>query len=580
MADFTIHEIYGYIFKSAIYADFFVCKYNGLRRYNMIILDVNKVSKNFGFGELFHDVSFSLNEGESISIVGPNGSGKSTLMKIIAGIERLDSGTVSIKKDIEVGYLDQTSADKIDNRSVRNILSSVFGKLQEMKERLLKYEERLKLESDNEALLLKYCKLVEEFSSSGGYDIDVQVNTVCTGLGISLEMLDRIYSTLSGGEKTLVQLASVLLLKPALLLLDEPTNHLDIERIEWLEEYIKSFKGASVIISHDRYFLDRMSNKILDITDTCAKVYSTNYSGYLKQREEEFEKQMASYKDQQIIIKRFKEQIKYFAERGMATNSSTMCNRAHALQTMLDRILKNKINRPQEQKEYNLSFRQEKKASTRVMEARKLSVSVPNGKVILKNIDLVIQSKERVALIGNNGSGKSTFIKTMLGINNGLEVSGETIISPSTKIGYLPQIIDFSNENHTVFEYFKGEIMKNEEQARSLLFSFGFNFQDSNKLVENLSGGERIRLRLAILLEQKVNCLIFDEPTNHIDIQTKETLEKALQNFGGTFIFVSHDRYFINKFAKKIVEFNNGEIMTFDGNYEYYKKNKMVRKKL
>jgi len=185
-----------------------------------------------------------------------------------------------------------------------------------------------------------------------------------------------------------------------------------------------------------------------------------------------------------------------------------------------------------------------------------------------------------IGVVGPVRSGKSTFIKTMLGINNGLEVSGETIISPSTKIGYLPQIIDFSNENHTVFEYFKGEIMKNEEQARSLLFSFGFNFQDSNKLVENLSGGERIRLRLAILLEQKVNCLIFDEPTNHIDIQTKETLEKALQNFGGTFIFVSHDRYFINKFAKKIVEFNNGEIMTFDGNYEYYKKNKMVRKKL
>ena len=539
----------------------------------MIILDVNKVAKNFGFGELFKNVSFSLNEGESISIVGPNGCGKSTLMKIIAGVEKCDVGQVSIKKDISVGYLDQTSADRTDERMVREVLESAFKKLKEMKSRIDKYEKQLADGSD-EKVLEKYCKLIEEYSSLGGYDIGVQIETVCSGLGIGQEILNREYTNLSGGEKTLVQLARVLLLKPELLLLDEPTNHLDIARIEWLEDYIKLFKGACVIISHDRYFLDQMANKILDLTEAEPKLYHTNYSGYLKEREVEFEKQMASYKDQQVVIKRMREQIKYFSDRGMATNSSTMCNRAHALHSRLDRILKNKINRPQEQKEYNIEFKQEKKASTRVIETRNLRVSVSNGKTILNNINLIIQSKEKVALIGNNGSGKSTFIKSVLGKTHGLNITGVTIISPSTKIGYLPQIIDFSNEKQTVFEYFKEEIAKNEDQTRNLLFSFGFDYGDSNKLVNKLSGGERIRLRLAVLLEQKVNCLIFDEPTNHIDIQTKETLERALENFTGTFIFVSHDRYFINRFANKIIEFEKGNIIIYHGNYDYYRYSK------
>ena len=544
----------------------------------MIILDVNKLNKNFGFGPLFEDVSFSLNEGESISIVGPNGCGKSTLLKLIAGEERIDSGTVSIKKDALVGYLDQTSADRKDDRKVYDILASAFTSLNEMKERMLKYEKRLETESDNEELLSKYCKLVEEFSMAGGYDLSVQIYYVSSGLGIKNELLEREYNTLSGGEKTLVRLARVLLLKPQLLLLDEPTNHLDIRRIEWLEEYIKSFKGASVIVSHDRYFLDRMSNKILDLTNLTPRVYSTNYSGYLEQREKEFEKQMATYQDQQLVIKRLKEQIKYFAERGMATNSSTMCNRAHALQTQLDRILKNKIERPREDKKYNLEFTEERKASKRVIEAKNLTVKVPNGKTILNNVSLTISSKERVALIGDNGSGKSTFIKTVLGLSKGLEISGETYIGNSTKVGYLPQIIDFENDKMSLYEYFKDQISSGEEKARRVLNSFGFNYEDSNKLVKNLSGGERIRVRLAVLLEQNVNCLIFDEPTNHIDISTKEMLEKSLEKFSGTLIFVSHDRYFINKFAEKTIEFTGGGIVIYNGNYDYYKHSKQIRK--
>ena len=542
----------------------------------MIILDVNKLSKNFGYGQLFEGVSFSLNEGESISIVGPNGCGKSTLLKMIAGLERVDSGSVNIKKGASVAYLDQTASDKVDDRCVSDVLKDVFVKINELARILKKYEDIManpSSQTEYDKTIEKYCRVMEEFSSIGGYDVDVAIDTVCSGLKISDGMKYQTYSTLSGGEKTLVQLAKALLQKPYLILLDEPTNHLDIERIEWLENYIKSFKGASVIVSHDRYFLDRMSNKILDLSGIEPKLYNTNYSGYLIEREKEFEKQMAAYQDQQLVIKKLQEQIKYFAERGMATNSSTLCNRAHALQTQLDRILSRKVERPQESKKLKIDFDENKKSSKRVFETRNLIVEDGNGRKILDGINLIVTAGERVALIGNNGSGKSTFVKTLLGVQD-LPHSGEVFVGPSVKIGYLPQIINFENDNLTLLNCFKLEASVDEQKARQILAAFQFYKEDVNKIVKNLSGGERIRLRLASLLQQNVNCLVFDEPTNHIDIPTKEVLEKAIEDFNGTVLFVSHDRYFINKFAEKTIEFKDGEITTYLGNYDFYKEEK------
>ena len=383
-------------------------------------------------------------------------------------------------------------------------------------------------------------------------------------------MLNEVYTNLSGGEKTLVQLAKALLKQPDLILLDEPTNHFDIQRIEWLENYIKEFKGASVIVSHDRYFLDKMSNKILDLSGNVPKVYNTNYTGYINERDRDFEKQMSSYKDQQQTIKRLQEQIKYFSERGMATNSSTLCNRAHALQTKLDKILENKIDRPREEKKLNIDFNKEDKGSKRVIEVKDLTITTPNGRKILDKINLIIKAKEKVALIGNNGSGKSTFVKTIMGLQD-LKIDGEVFVGPSVKIGYLPQIINFDNEKLDLLNYFKELLCIHEQKAREILARFKFGKGDVNKLVKNLSGGERIRVRLACLLEQHVNCLIFDEPTNHIDISTKEVLENAIEDFDGTVIFVSHDRYFINKLAEKCVEFKDGKVRVFEGNYDYYK---------
>ncbi len=541
----------------------------------MIILDVNKLSKNFGYGQLFEDVSFSLNEGESISIVGPNGCGKSTILKVIAGLEKIEKGVVNIKKGAKVAYLDQTGSSIDDERCVYDILKDAFKDLNEMEIRLNKLQELMSSNLPEEQyndVLNKYCNLMERFSIAGGYDIDVNINTVVEGLKIDNNLLYQSYNDLSGGEKTLVQLAKALLIKPDLFLLDEPTNHLDIDRIEWLESYIKTFKGATVIVSHDRYFLDRMSNKILAL-DNGAKVYNTNYSGYLTERQRDFEKQMAEYKNQQLAMKRLEEQIKYFAERGMATNSSTLCDRAHVLQTQLDRMRKRAVEKPKEQKKINVGFDEVRKTSKRVIVAEDLTISVPNGKTILDNVNLNICSGERVALIGANGSGKSTFIKAVMGTQD-LPIKGTVFVGPSVKIGYLPQIINFPNGEQKLLDYFKEEVGLTEQRARQILAGFQFYKDDVNKRVKNLSGGEKIRVKLAELLQQKINTLIFDEPTNHIDIPTKEVLEEAIEDFDGTLIFISHDRYFINKFADKIIEFKDGGTTTFFGGYDDYKEAK------
>lgn len=541
----------------------------------MIILDVNKLAKNFGFGVLFENLSFSLNEGESISIVGPNGCGKSTLLKIIAGLERADSGTINIKKGAKCAYLDQTSSSIQDSRKVKDILKDSFEEINAMEKRLNDLQNKLTdtTAEDYDVTLSRYCNLLERFQLAGGYDVDVQISTVVEGLGIGKDMLEKSYDVLSGGEKTLVQLAKALLQKPDLFLLDEPTNHLDIARIEWLEGYIKSFRGAVVIVSHDRYFLDKLSNKILSLDDVEAKIYATNYSGYLEQKQRDFEVQLAAFKDQQQAIKRLEEQIKYFSEMGMAKNSTTLCNRAHSLSTQLERMKRAAVKKPIEQKKIGVEFSRVKKTSKTVVEAKDFVVSIPGGKTILDKISVNICAGERVAFIGANGSGKSTFVKAIMGEQN-LSMSGKIEVGPSVKIGYLPQIIEFSEPNSSLLEYFKNEVGVDEERARRILASFDFYKDEVSKKVKNLSGGERIRVKLAILLQQQINTLIFDEPTNHIDIPTKEVLEEALSNFGGTLIFVSHDRYFINKFADKIFEFSSGKVTTYHGNYDYYKSQK------
>lgn len=535
----------------------------------MQILNVDNLTIDFGFNKLFNNVSFSLNEGESISIVGPNGCGKSTLLKIIAGIIKPDKGQVSIKKGAKLAYLDQTGASIDDNRCVYEILKESFCELNELEKSIKKLEDKMNKNTDNQKIINKYCSLIDRYSNLGGYEIDANINTVIAGLKLDSTILDRSFNELSGGEKTLVQLAKTLIIKPDLLLLDEPTNHLDIERIEWLENYIENFKGAIVIVSHDRYFLDKMCDKILDLESSCGKIYSTNYTGFLEEKERLFEKQMTNYKEEQLLIKRLETEMKWFAERGMATNSSTLTARARALETRINRIKSNAIIRPVKRNKANINFLKDNKTSNRIISLRNFSVNLPNGKDLIQNITLDVFAGEHIALIGENGCGKSTLVKSIIGINN-LNYTGIVNIGPSVKIGYISQIISFKDDKQSLLDYFRLSTGLPEQMARQILVGFQFYNDDIKKRVGSLSGGERMKVKLAELLQNKVNTLILDEPTNHIDIDTKEVFEKALKNFSGTLIFVSHDRYFINKFADKIFELNNGNINIYYGNYDDY----------
>lgn len=535
----------------------------------MQILNVDNLTIDFGFNKLFNNVSFSLNEGESISIVGPNGCGKSTLLKIIAGIIKPDKGQVSIKKGAKLAYLDQTGASIDDNRCVYEILKESFCELNELEKSIKKLEDKMNKNTDNQKIINKYCSLIDRYSNLGGYEIDANINTVIAGLKLDSTILDRSFNELSGGEKTLVQLAKTLIIKPDLLLLDEPTNHLDIERIEWLENYIENFKGAIVIVSHDRYFLDKMCDKILDLESSCGKMYSTNYTGFLEEKERLFEKQMTNYKEEQLLIKRLETEMKWFAERGMATNSSTLTARARALETRINRIKSNAIIRPVKRNKANIKFLKDNKTSNRIISLRNFSVNLPNGKDLIQNITLDVFAGEHIALIGENGCGKSTLVKSIIGINN-LNYTGIINIGPSVKIGYISQIISFKDDKQSLLDYFRLSTGLPEQMARQILVGFQFYNDDIKKRVGSLSGGERMKVKLAELLQNKVNTLILDEPTNHIDIDTKEAFENALKNFSGTLLFVSHDRYFINKFADKIFELNNGNINIYYGNYDDY----------
>ncbi len=536
----------------------------------MIMLNVNKISKNYGFGEVLKDISFTLNEGEKVAIVGENGSGKSTLLKIIAGIESYKNGLITTKKDSVVQYLEQ--GDVADNTKgiCVDILNSAFDKLHSIEKELTEYEKQMCEETDVEkleTLVRRYSYLQEKFALMGGYEIENEINYVVNGLKINKDLLNRDFQTLSGGERTLINFAKILLSKPDLLLLDEPTNHLDIERIEWLEQYIKDYKGTVLIVSHDRYFLDKVINKIIEIDNGISKVYFGNYTKYLEQIELEAVREFEIYKVQQKKIQEMEKAIKRLKEWGKMSDNPMFFRRAKAIQSNLDRFKENAIEKPKENRSLKINFDNSGRSSQEVLNVRNYNLKIGDNE-LLNNANCLILNGEKVALLGKNGCGKTTFIKELVeGRNFG---SGNCKFSSGQKIGYLSQIINFYDNSQTVLWTFMNELGLDEQISRSILYNFQFYRKDWTKKVGSLSGGEKLRLKLAIILQTKVNLLILDEPTNHIDIKTREVLEESLNSFKGTVIFISHDRYFINKISNKIVEFKNKKLITYNGDYEYY----------
>lgn len=540
----------------------------------MMILNVNKIAKSYGFGEILKDISFTVNEGEKVAIVGANGCGKSTMLKIIAGIEPYKSGDMSIKKGSVIKYLEQGDNADVQEGKCIEILRSCFENLFKLEQEIKVYEEKMSIEKDSNKLdeLVKiYCSMQEKFSLLGGYEIENQINFIVNGLKIDKSLLNREFNTLSGGERTLINFAKILLSKPDLLLLDEPTNHLDIERIEWLEQFIKDYKGTIIIVSHDRYFLDKVVNKILEIEEGKSHIYFGNYSSYLEQKEAEEVKEFAIYKVQQKKFQEMEKAIKRLYEWGKKADNPTFFRRAKAIKSNLDRMRAEALEKPKEHRNLPISFDQSKRGAEDVLVVKDYCLKA-GDKELLVNANTIVKNGEKVAILGKNGTGKTSFLKAMQGED--YTQSGVCRLAGNQQVGYLSQIIEFENPKTNLLTLFMEELSIDEPKARAILFTYQFYGDDVGKRVGSLSGGEKLRLKLALMLQNKVNLLIFDEPTNHIDITTREVLEESLQAFKGTIIFVSHDRYFVNKLATKIISFEDKRLVTYNGDYDYFVKQK------
>ena len=527
----------------------------------MIEISLNKINKSYGFNNVLNNLSFDVKTNERVALIGSNGCGKTTTLKIIMGIESYDSGNISIRKESKIGYLTQMPPKEDDNVSAKSVYLRGVQELIDLENKISDFVENM---SSNEKDIKLLDKLQEEFRISGGYSLKEKIEKIRNGFKITNELLDREYNKLSGGEKTLINLASIILSNPDILLLDEPTNHLDIDTLEWFEEYLSSYNGTVVIISHDRYFLDRTVNKIIEIENGNANIYHGNYSYYLKESEKRLMIEFQNYKNQQKEIKALKEAIERYKVWGAKSDNPMFFRRAKAIETRLEKM--EVIEKPKTKSELRINLNVEDRTSNRVMVISNLDLKIGN-KELLRNSHMEVYYKERVCLMGKNGAGKTTLIKNIL--NN---THDNIKLGTNIKIGYIPQEIRFDNEDLTIYEHMRKIFVGSESELRSKLNQFYFTADNIDKKVKNLSGGEKVRLKLLELILKNANFLILDEPTNHIDIDTREILEESLLTYDGTILFISHDRYFINKIATKIVMIENKEMITYNGNYDSIKK--------
>ncbi|ABR47650.1 ABC transporter related [Alkaliphilus metalliredigens QYMF] len=543
----------------------------------MIEVSLNGVGKYYGANQVLKNIEFQILKGERVGMVGRNGTGKTTIFKIISGVEKCDGGVFSIRKGAQIGWLEQTPEYLLEFKVI-DVLNMAFHKELSIQQSIRELEEKMCFAKgkDLELIMGKYAELQEAFESQGGYNIEEKRSKICEGLGIGEKFKNMQFNDLSGGEKTSVLLGKILLEEPDILLLDEPTNHLDIESIEWLEAFLVAYKGTVIIISHDRYFLDRVVNKIVEIEVGRASTYLGNYSLYMEEKERLYLEELKRYENQQKKIKSMEESIKKLKDWANRGDSEKLFRRAFSMEKRLDKM--EKVDRPTtDHDKMKLALSSQERSGQDVVWVEGLYKALEE-KILFNDLSFYLRIGEKVAIIGKNGSGKSTFIKTLLG-----EVSsdtGDVKIGANVKIGYLQQEVYFNSEEHTVLEAFRESYVCTEGEARGILARFLFYSDDVFKKVSNLSGGERSRLRLCQLMYEDVNTLIMDEPTNHLDIMGREMLEEALLGFKGTIMFISHDRYFINRLATRVVELCNKDLVSYLGNYDYYTEKKRTEKPL
>lgn len=533
----------------------------------MILMQINGLSKSFGSESILSNVKLEVKDLDRIAIVGRNGAGKSTLLKIMAGELSYDDGELIKPKELKIGYLSQQM--KLESgKTIWNELVSVFAHLRKQEEDLRTIEAKLQdahklTEEENQELLAEYDKLQHAFQSGGGYTYESDIKAVLNGLNFSNFDYDTEISELSGGQKTRLALGKLLLQKPQLLLLDEPTNHLDIETLGWLESYLNSYPGAVVVVSHDRYFLDKTATIVYEVSRQRTKKYHGSYSKYLQQKALDYERELKEFEKQQTEIKRMED----FIQRNIARASTT--KRAQSRRKQLEKM--ERMNRPLgDESSASFSFDIDRRSGNDVLTIENLALRYPNeNDYTFENTNLKLTRGERMVLIGPNGIGKSSLLKVITGRLQAAKGSFE--LGTNVTIGYYDQEQADLSSNKTVLQELWDEYpLVMEKDIRTILGNFLFSGDDVLKPVNQLSGGEKARLALAKLMMQKANLLILDEPTNHLDIDSKEVLEAALMDYPGTILFVSHDRYFINRITDQVAEMSQDGIKVYLGDYDYY----------
>ena len=525
----------------------------------MIIAQAQDLEQRFGGNTIFSNISFSVPDNARIGLVGPNGAGKTTLLKIMTGQQEPTSGQFTINKGLKVGYIAQENALDED-KTIWDEMLTVFDNLIEKNKRITKMQEQIAEHPEDEDLLKRYDQLAYDFEQEGGFTYQAEIKSILNGFNFKENTWQKVIGTLSGGEKTRLAFVKLLLQKPPVLLLDEPTNYLDLDTLDWLEAFLKNYQGAIITVSHDQYFLDHLANQIFELNFGKLTTFKGNYSQYVKERELMNNQQEAAYEKQQEKIKKEEE----FIQKNLVRASTT--KRAQSRRKALDKM--ERIKPPKHKQKVRINFTSDRPSGKEVLIAKDLTIGYPD-KTMVSDIDFQVNKNDRVAIIGPNGIGKSTLLKTIM---KKLEPKDGSIkYGASLDIGYYDQELQSLDPSKTVLDtiWDRHKTMP-EKDVRSILASFLFTAEDIDKTVGQLSGGQKARLTLTVLSLEKDNFLLMDEPTNHLDIEAKEVLEQALDTYDGTLLFVSHDRYFINELANKIISVRDGHAKIYNGNYSYY----------